>query len=103
MSNPDEMKERLEVTLSSLVKVVDPAKGGRWQSPKDRLIADAEKHALPHYPPGLGPWQSGWARHLDEPPLGYSIDAVPSMETVSGQPQPLLASPVAADAADVSS
>ena len=95
MSNSDEMKERLRVlqeqhsvagtALNKLVRVVDPPPQGRFMNPKDRLMADAEAkvaHA-PHHPHSQhhpqSPYGSAWPNPL-EPPLGYSIEAVPSME-----------------------
>jgi hypothetical protein len=113
-----DMKTKLEVlhetagtTLDKLVRVVDPKPGGRWVKTKIEEAEAKVAHA-PHHPHSQhhpqSPYGSAWPNPL-EPPLGYSIEAVPDSRTVSGlplealQPQPLLASPVAADAADVSS
>jgi hypothetical protein len=87
----DEQKERLNVTLSSLVKVVDPKPSGRFATPQARLIDEAETkaHHAPHHPHAghhpQSPYGSAWPNPL-EPPLGYSIEAVPDSRTVSGLP-----------------
>ena len=121
MSDDPDQSEKLRVfheaagtALNKLVNLTSPKPGGRYATPQARLVADAEAkvaHA-PHHPHAghhpQSPYGSAWPNPL-EPALGYSIEAVPDTRTVSGlpletlQPQPLLASPVAADAADVSS
>jgi hypothetical protein len=110
MSNEsDQQPERLRVlkeqhaaagtALNKLVRLTDPPKEGRFASPKDTLMADAETraHHVAHGPnnwpgqhsTGRSPWE-GVDRHADV--LGYSINDVPDQTTVHGgpriQPQP---------------